>query len=103
MSCLINPEINNSRNGSKTMVREEVQQRLAMALAAVNKPATVFCVQPFTSAERDGGKNLGRLLTRVMRDPDHAMVVATSTAFVFAFVIELARGENRGGFPVDTP
>ena len=85
------------------MMREEAQQRLAMALAAVNDPATVFCVQPFTSAERDGGKNLGRLLTRVMRDPDHALVVATGTAFVFAFVNQLARGENRGGFPVDTP
>ena len=102
MTCLISPEINNSRNGSKAMIREEVQQRLAMALAAVNDPATVFCVQPFTSAERDGGKNLGRLLTRVMRDPDHALVVATGTAFVFAFVNQLARGENRGGFPVDT-
>jgi len=47
--------------------------------------------------------NLGRLLTRVMRDPDHALVVATGTAFVFAFVHQLARGKNRGGFPVDTP
>jgi len=85
------------------MIREEVQQRLAMAAASVNDPATVFCVQPFTSVERDGGKNLGRLLTRAMRDPDHALVVATRTAFVFAFVNQLARGENRGGFPLDTP
>jgi len=96
MSHLIDPEINNRRNGSKVMVREEVQQRLAVALAAVNDPASVFCVQPFTSVERDGGKNLGRLLTRVMRDPDHALVVATETAFVFAFVIELERGESNG-------
>lgn len=78
------------------MVREEVQQRLAMALAAVNDPAAVFCVQPFTSVERDGGKNLGRLLSRVMRDPDHALVVATGTAFVFASVIEFAPGESNG-------
>ena len=84
------------------MIREELQQRLAMTLAAVNDPATVLCVQPFTSAERDAGMNLGRLLTRVMRDPDHALIVATGTAFVFAFVNQLARGENRGGFPVDT-
>jgi ABC-type lipoprotein export system ATPase subunit len=103
MTCLVNPEINNSRNGSKGMIREELQQRLAVALAAVNDPATVICVQPFTSVERDSGKNLGRLLTRVMRDPDHALVVATGTAFVFAFVNQLARGKNRGGFPVDTP
>jgi len=102
MSCLINPEIHSSKE-SKTMVREEVQQRLATALATVNNPATVFCVQPFTSVARDGGENLGSLLARVMRDPDHALVVATGTAFVFAFVIELARGENRGGFPVDMP
>jgi len=103
MSCLINPEINNSRKESKTMVREEAQQRLAMALATVNNPATVFCVQPFTSVARDGGENLGRLLASVMRDPDHALVVATGTAFVFAFVNELAPGENRGGVLVDTP
>jgi ABC-type lipoprotein export system ATPase subunit len=103
MSHLIDPEINNRRNGDKAMMREEVQQRLAVALAAVNDPATVFCVQPFTSVARDGGENVGRLLARVMRDPDHALVVATGTAFVFAFVIELARSGNRGGFPVDTP
>ena len=103
MTCLVNPEINNSRNGSKAVIREGAQQRLALALAAANDPATVFCVQPFTSVECDGGKNLGRLLTRVMRDPDHALVIATGTAFVFAFVNQLARGENRGGFPVDPP
>jgi hypothetical protein len=57
MTCLINPEINISRNGSKAMIREELQQRLAMTPAAVNDPATVICVQPFTSVERDGGKN----------------------------------------------
>ena len=103
MPHLIEPEINNHRNGSKVMMREEVQQRLAMALATVNNPATVFCVQPFTSVARDGGENLGRLLASVMRDPDHALVVATGTAFVFAFVNELAPGENRGGVLVDTP
>jgi ABC-type lipoprotein export system ATPase subunit len=102
MSCLINPEINSSKE-RKTMVREEVRQRLAKALAIVNNPATVFCVQPFTSVARNGRENLGRLLARVMRDPDHALVVATGTAFVFAFAIDLARGENRGEFPVDTP
>ena len=96
MPHLIEPEINNHRNGSKVMMREEVQQRLATALATVNNPATVFCVQPFASVERDGGKNLGRLLSRVMRDPDHALVVATETAFVFASVIELAPGESNG-------
>ena len=85
------------------MVREEVQQRLALALATVNNPATVFCVQSFTSVALDGGENLGRLLAREMRDPDRALVVATGTAFVFAFVMELARSEDRGGFPVDTP
>lgn len=85
------------------MIREEVRQRLALAPAAANDAATVFCVQPFTSVERDGGKNLGRLLTRVMRDPEHALVLATGTAFVFAFVHELARDGNRGGFAFDTP
>ena len=103
MTCLINPEINNSRNGSKALIREEIQQRLALALAAANDAATVFCVQPFASVERDGGKNLGRLLTRVMRDPDHALVLATGTAFVFAFVHELAQGQNRGSSAFDTP
>lgn len=40
---------------------------------------------------------------RALRDSDHALVVATGTSFVSAFVMELARGENRGGFPLDTP
>ncbi len=103
MPHLIDPKINNHGNGSKVMMREEVQQRLAAALATVNNPTTVFCVQPFTSVARDGGENLGRLLARVMRDPDHALVVATGTAFVFAFVNEFAREDNLEGSPVDTP
>ena len=66
-------------------MRRKVQQRLSMALAMANDPATVFCVQPFASVERDGGEHLGRLLARVMGDPDRALCVATDTAFVFAF------------------
>jgi predicted ABC-type transport system involved in lysophospholipase L1 biosynthesis ATPase subunit len=77
-------------------MREEVQQRLAMALAAAGDPATVFCVQPFTSVERDGGEQLGTLLARVMRDPDHALLVATEKAFVFAFRDQLGRSESNG-------
>jgi len=78
-------------------MREEVQQRLAMAMAIADDPAIVFCVQPFTSVERDGGEKLGRLLARVMGDPDHAMLVATGTAFVFAFSRDqLGKGESAG-------
>jgi ABC-type lipoprotein export system ATPase subunit len=96
MTCLINPEINNYRNGSKTVIREEVQQCLAAALAAVNNPATVFCIQPFTAVEHEGTENLRRLLFNVKRDPDHALVISTGTALVFAFADKLGRGESNG-------
>lgn len=32
-------------------MREEIQQRLAMAMAIADDPATVFCVQPFASVD----------------------------------------------------
>jgi len=68
-----------------------------MAMAIADDPAIVFCVQPFTSVERDGGEKLGKLLARVMGDPDHALLVATGTAFVFAFSRDhLAQGEGAG-------
>jgi len=78
------------------MIREEIQQRLATALAAVNNPATVFCIQPFTAVERDGAENLRRLLIHVKRDPGHALVISTGTALVFAFADKLGRGESKG-------
>jgi ABC-type lipoprotein export system ATPase subunit len=77
-------------------MRQEVQQRLAMAMSMADDPATVLCVEPFTSVERDGGEHLGKLLTRVMGDPDHALLVATGTAFVFAFRGQVGRSESKG-------
>lgn len=78
-------------------MREEIQQRLMMALALAEDPATVFCIQPFTSVNSDGGEKLGQLLARVMGDPDHALLVATGTAFVFAFSRDhLGQGESAG-------
>jgi predicted ABC-type transport system involved in lysophospholipase L1 biosynthesis ATPase subunit len=77
-------------------MREEVQQRLAMAVAIADDPATVFCVQSFTSVERDGSEKLGKLLARVMDDPDHGLLLATGTAFVFAFRDWLGRSGSNG-------
>jgi ABC-type lipoprotein export system ATPase subunit len=78
----------------KTIMRSEIQQRLAKAIAAAENPATVFCIQPFTVVEHDGGEQLGRLLARVMGDPGHALLVATEDAFVFAFEDQL--DQNKG-------
>ncbi len=75
-------------------MREEIQRRLEINQAIADDPATVFCVQPFTTVERDGGAQLGKLLARVMASPDHALLVATRTAFVFAFTDQLGREEN---------
>jgi ABC-type lipoprotein export system ATPase subunit len=66
-------------------MRKKVQQRLALALSMAEDPATVFCVHPFSTVEGDGGEKLGRLLARVMNDPEHSLLVATDNAFVFAF------------------
>ena len=54
-------------------------------LAIAEDPSTVFCVQPFDSIQKDGAVQLGKLLTRVMNDPNNALLVATDKAFVFAF------------------
>lgn len=68
-----------------------------MAMAIADDPAIVFCIQPFTSVERDGGEKLGKLLARVTGDPDHALLVATGTAFVFAFSKDQpGQGESAG-------
>lgn len=77
-------------------MREEVQRRLAVAMAVAGDPATVFCVQPFASVERDGGEHLGTLLARVMGDPDRALIVVTKKAIVFAFRDQLGRSESDG-------
>ena len=67
------------------MVRKNVKQRLHRALEIAQDPATVYCVHPFSAVENDGGEHLGRLLARMMNDPDRAVFVATDKAFVFAF------------------
>jgi hypothetical protein len=67
------------------MMRKEIRERLAAALAAAENPGTVFCVQPFKAVANDGGERLGRLLARVMSNPGRALLVATDNAFVFGF------------------
>lgn len=67
------------------MLSKDVQQRIAMGLAIAGDPATVYCIQPFASVNADGGEHLGRLLARVMSEPDHSLLVATGDAFIFAF------------------
>lgn len=64
-------------------MREAIQRSLETSRDISEGPATVFCVQPFTSVERDNGERLGRLLARVMAD--HSLLVATAPAFVSAF------------------
>ncbi len=66
-----------------------------MAVAVADDPATVFCVEPFDSVARDGGAHLGTLLARVMGEPDHALLVATGTAFVIAFRDQVGRSESK--------
>lgn len=77
-------------------MREEIQRRLEMTRAMADDSATVFCVQPFALVEQDSGEKLGRLLARVMADPDHSLLVVTGTAFVFAFRDHTGQGENNG-------
>jgi hypothetical protein len=67
------------------MLSKDVQQRIAMGLAIAEDPATVYCVHPFASVQNDGGEHLGKLLARVMTEPDHSLLVATGNAFIFAF------------------
>jgi len=84
------------------MIRKDVQQRLVNAITTADDTGAVFCIEPFSSVERDGGDNLGRLLARLIRDPDHTFVVATTNAFVFAFGGELANGRNEDGASSET-
>jgi ABC-type lipoprotein export system ATPase subunit len=67
------------------MLRDEIQEHCAKAIKVAENPAVVLCIEPFSSVERDGGERLGKLLARLMDDPDHALLVATGDAFVFAF------------------
>jgi ABC-type lipoprotein export system ATPase subunit len=67
------------------MLSKDVQQRLALALAIAEDPTTVYCVHPFASVQDDGGEHLGKLLARVMTEPDRSLLVATDKAFIFAF------------------
>lgn len=73
-------------------MREETQRRLEMARTMADDPAALFCVEPFTLVERNGGECLGKLLARVMGDPDRALLIATETAFVFAFKDQVGQG-----------
>jgi len=77
-------------------MRDEIQQRLSMARAVADDPSTLFCAEPFAAAERDGGERLGTLLARVMASPDHALIVATGKAFVFAFGDQVGRHAGAG-------
>jgi hypothetical protein len=87
---------NNRGNQTQTLTREAVRQRLDMALGVTDDPSTVFCVQPFSSVQRDGGELLGGLLARMMGDPAHSLLVATDKAFVFGFGDQLAHDKTTG-------
>lgn len=73
------------------MIREQILNRLAMAETVAESPATVLCIEPFASVERDGGEHLGKLLAHVMREPNQSQIVATEDAFIFSF------GDQLGG------
>jgi ABC-type lipoprotein export system ATPase subunit len=76
------------------MKRTEIQERLAKAMNATERPAALFCIERFEAVEQDGGDRLGRLLARLIRDPEHAFIVATTNAFVFAFDDQVGRRED---------
>jgi ABC-type lipoprotein export system ATPase subunit len=86
------------------MNRTEIRERLAKAMITAEDPGVVFCVEPIGAAERDGGDRLGRLLARLINDPDRGFVVATTNAFIFAFAGQRDRHETPGnGEPPGTP
>lgn len=68
------------------MDRTEIRDRLAKAMITVEDPGVVFRVEPIGAAERVGGERLGRLLARLINDPDRGFIIVNSTAFIFAFV-----------------
>jgi ABC-type lipoprotein export system ATPase subunit len=78
-------------------MRNKIQERLALSQSIASNPNTVFCVEPFNSLSNDNSERLGKLLMRVMNNPDHAMLVATQEAFVFAFADRVAGGESEAG------
>ena len=63
----------------------------------LDDPGVVFCIEPFASLESDGGEKMGRLLARLIRDPDHGFVVATTNAFIFAFAGEIDTTHEHDG------
>ena len=78
------------------MNRTEIRKRLAKAMITVEDPGVVFCVEPIGAAERDGGERLGRLLARLINDPDRGFIVVNSNAFIFAFAGQRDRDESPG-------
>jgi len=77
------------------MNRIEIQERLAKAMTAAEDPAAVFCIEPLASVERDGGERLGRLMSRLIREPDRGFLVATTNAFIFGFNDRLDGNDDR--------
>ncbi len=78
----------------ETSFRSQVQQRLTEAITVTEDPATVFCIEPFSSIARDGGEQLVKLLTRVLQKPDQAAIVVADQALVFAFKNQLPHKDS---------
>jgi ABC-type lipoprotein export system ATPase subunit len=74
-------------------MRKQIKERLALSESIVTNPNTVFCVETFKSLENENGERLGKLLARVMNNPDGSMLVATRDAFVFAFADKISGDE----------
>jgi ABC-type lipoprotein export system ATPase subunit len=77
-------------------MRNEIQDRLVLAQSVAADPATIFCVEPFNSLDGEGSERMGKLLTRVIRNPDRALVVATRDSLVFAFADQILPTESEG-------
>jgi len=77
-------------------MRNQIQERLALSQNIAANPNTVFCVEPFSSLSNENSERLGKLLMRVMNNPDRSMLVATQEAFVFAFADRVNGNENEG-------
>ena len=81
------------------MRRIQIQESLVKAMTASENPAALLYIEPFASVDQDGGERLGRLLARVIREPNRAFITATSNAFVFTFDDQIAHhgdGPNGG-------
>lgn len=70
------------------------QQRVAIARALVHNPRLIVCDEPTSNLDHETGHSVMKILQRVVRSPERALIVVTHDPRIFEFADRIAHMDD---------